>query len=80
RNDVGLLAEEYDTGRRRMVGNFPQALSHITLVHAAFAMSGAWSPPQPVHRRKKDSSSEGASDRSNAKAAASATKARSKRS
>jgi GH15 family glucan-1,4-alpha-glucosidase len=44
RNDVGLLAEEYDVKRKRMVGNFPQALSHIALVHAAFAMSGDWVP------------------------------------
>ena len=34
-NDVGLLAEEYDTGARRLVGNFPQAFSHISLVNAA---------------------------------------------
>jgi len=27
-----------------MLGNFPQALSHIALVHAAFAMSGVWKP------------------------------------
>jgi GH15 family glucan-1,4-alpha-glucosidase len=44
RNDVGLLSEEYDCKAGRMVGNFPQALSHIALVHAAFAMSGAWVP------------------------------------
>ena len=36
--------EEYDSGAKRVVGNFPQALSHIALVHAAFAMSGAWTP------------------------------------
>ncbi|MGB6194386.1 MAG: glycoside hydrolase family 15 protein [Terracidiphilus sp.] len=36
RNDVGLLAEEYDPGRKRLVGNFPQAFSHIALVNAAF--------------------------------------------
>jgi GH15 family glucan-1,4-alpha-glucosidase len=35
-NDVGLLAEEYDTERKRLVGNFPQAFSHIALVNAAF--------------------------------------------
>ena len=35
-NDVGLLSEEYDIQRRRMVGNFPQAFSHIALVNAAF--------------------------------------------
>jgi GH15 family glucan-1,4-alpha-glucosidase len=36
RNDVGLLSEQYDTGKKRMVGNFPQAFSHIALVNAAF--------------------------------------------
>lgn len=35
-NDLGLLAEEYDVGRGRQVGNFPQAFSHIALVNAAF--------------------------------------------
>jgi GH15 family glucan-1,4-alpha-glucosidase len=44
RNDVGLLSEEYDVAGKRMVGNFPQAFSHISLIHAAFAMSGAWTP------------------------------------
>jgi GH15 family glucan-1,4-alpha-glucosidase len=44
RNDVGLLSEEYDPIEKRLVGNFPQALSHIALIHSAFAMSGAWSP------------------------------------
>jgi glucoamylase len=35
RNDVGLLAEEYDVGLGRMSGNFPQAFSHLALVEAA---------------------------------------------
>jgi GH15 family glucan-1,4-alpha-glucosidase len=39
-NDVGLLAEEYDTGRKRLLGNFPQAFSHIALVIAAFDLEG----------------------------------------
>ena len=34
RNDVGLLSEEYDTRRRRQVGNFPQAFSHMALVQS----------------------------------------------
>jgi GH15 family glucan-1,4-alpha-glucosidase len=46
RNDVGLLSEEYDPVAKRMLGNFPQALSHIALVHAAFAMSGQWAPEE----------------------------------
>ena len=44
RNDVGLLSEEYDSDANCMVGNFPQALSHISLLHAAFTLSGLWSP------------------------------------
>lgn len=44
RNDVGLLSEEYDPVAKRMLGNFPQALSHIALTHAAFTLSGHWMP------------------------------------
>jgi GH15 family glucan-1,4-alpha-glucosidase len=40
-NDLGLLAEEYDVGRRRQVGNFPQAFSHLTLILAARAIATA---------------------------------------
>jgi GH15 family glucan-1,4-alpha-glucosidase len=39
RNDVGLLAEEYDTNLERLVGNFPQALSHLGLVNSALLLS-----------------------------------------
>ncbi len=39
RNDVGLLAEEYDPHNKRQVGNFPQALSHIALINAAFDLT-----------------------------------------
>jgi len=35
-NDLGLLSEEYDPAGKRLVGNFPQAFSHIALVNAAF--------------------------------------------
>jgi GH15 family glucan-1,4-alpha-glucosidase len=41
RNDLGLLAEEYDVKRERQVGNFPQAFSHLTLIRAATAISAA---------------------------------------
>ena len=40
-NDLGLLAEEYDVARKRQVGNFPQAFSHLTLILAARAISAA---------------------------------------
>jgi|SRR5215471_4934136 len=39
RNDLGLLAEEYDTKQQRQLGNFPQAFSHFALVNAAFALA-----------------------------------------
>jgi GH15 family glucan-1,4-alpha-glucosidase len=45
RNDVGLLSEEYDPVHRRMVGNFPQAFSHLTLVQAAFTLRAAAGRP-----------------------------------
>jgi len=51
RNDVGLLSEEYDPQAGRMLGNVPQALSHIALVHAAFALSGQWTPEPPATRK-----------------------------
>ncbi|HVY47867.1 MAG TPA: glycoside hydrolase family 15 protein, partial [Minicystis sp.] len=38
-NDVGLLSEEYDVRDRRLVGNFPQAFSHVALVNAARSLS-----------------------------------------
>jgi GH15 family glucan-1,4-alpha-glucosidase len=41
RNDVGLLSEEYDTRARRLVGNFPQAFSHVYLVHTARHLGAA---------------------------------------
>ena len=41
RNDVGLLAEEFDVPGRRLLGNFPQALSHLALVNTALRLSDA---------------------------------------
>ena len=40
RNDVGLLAEEYDPDAGRLLGNFPQAFSHIGLVNSALSLAG----------------------------------------
>ncbi|MER7250352.1 glycoside hydrolase family 15 protein [Kribbella sp. NPDC000426] len=44
RNDVGLLAEEYDVTSGRMLGNFPQAFSHLGLVNTAWHLTTAESP------------------------------------
>jgi GH15 family glucan-1,4-alpha-glucosidase len=44
RNDVGLLSEEYDTKAQRLVGNFPQAFSHVGLVNTALNLSGEGGP------------------------------------
>jgi GH15 family glucan-1,4-alpha-glucosidase len=45
-NDVGLFSEEYDTGGQRLVGNFPQAFTHLALVRTAATLSG-----EPDRRR-----------------------------
>jgi GH15 family glucan-1,4-alpha-glucosidase len=45
-NDVGLLAEEYDPHTGRMVGNFPQAFSHVGLVNTALNLSRVKGPAE----------------------------------
>ncbi len=50
RNDVGLLSEEYDPERRRLVGNFPQAFSHVALVNSARNLSAERGP---AHQRSQ---------------------------
>ncbi len=50
-NDVGLLSEEYDPGARRMLGNFPQAFSHVGLVNTARNLTNPATGPAE-HRRK----------------------------
>jgi GH15 family glucan-1,4-alpha-glucosidase len=44
RNDLGLLAEEYDVALGRQLGNFPQAFSHVPLVNTALHLSGKGGP------------------------------------
>src|SRR6266536_1115143 len=46
-NDVGLLSEEYDAREKRLVGNFPQAFSHMALVNTAMCLSRRQSPREP---------------------------------
>jgi GH15 family glucan-1,4-alpha-glucosidase len=46
RNDLGLLSEEYDYDSGRMVGNFPQAFSHVSLVNTALNLSQAGGPAE----------------------------------
>ena len=48
-NDVGLLAEEYDPRAKRLLGNFPQAFTHLALVNSAFNVVPHL--PSPMHRR-----------------------------
>jgi GH15 family glucan-1,4-alpha-glucosidase len=42
RNDLGLLSEEYDVAAGRLVGNFPQAFTHLALVDAALTLDEGW--------------------------------------
>jgi GH15 family glucan-1,4-alpha-glucosidase len=48
RNDVGLLAEEYDPVERRLLGNFPQAFTHVALINTAYNLSAGQGP---AHQR-----------------------------
>lgn len=52
RNDVGLLSEQYDTRARRLVGNFPQAFSHVALINSARNLAAAHGPAKQRAERK----------------------------
>ena len=53
-NDLGLLAEEFDSGEGRQTGNFPQALTHIALINTAHNLSDAKKPlEKPAMQRSK---------------------------
>jgi GH15 family glucan-1,4-alpha-glucosidase len=63
-NDVGLLSEEYDPGSGQLLGNFPQAFSHVALVNSAFNLTRAEKPAEqrgeqsakPHAKRRRDHS------------------------
>ena len=67
-NDLGLLSEEYDPERKRLVGNFPQAFTHLALVETAYTLrrrlgepssysivssTGAWSERTTPERSRR---------------------------
>ncbi len=54
RNDVGLLAEEYDPVAGRQMGNFPQAFSHVALVNTAYNLEKAASPARRRGKQKPE--------------------------
>lgn len=58
RNDVGLLAEEYDPKAQSQLGNFPQALSHLSLVTTAYNLQAR---DGPAHERSKRANTDGRS-------------------
>jgi GH15 family glucan-1,4-alpha-glucosidase len=53
RNDLGLLAEQYDPTAKRQVGNFPQAFSHIALINSAFMLDDGVDLRKRAHRHCK---------------------------
>jgi GH15 family glucan-1,4-alpha-glucosidase len=54
RNDVGLLSEEYDPAAGELVGNFPQAFSHVALVNSAFNLHRADKPAEQRSEHKAE--------------------------
>jgi GH15 family glucan-1,4-alpha-glucosidase len=59
RNDVGLLSEQYDIASQQLIGNFPQAFSHIGLINSAFNLTRAL---MPVEQRSGGDRSTAAQD------------------
>jgi GH15 family glucan-1,4-alpha-glucosidase len=59
RNDLGLLSEQYDVKRKRLVGNFPQAFSHIAMVNAAFYLDDEAQLRRRAHRHARNHTAPG---------------------
>jgi GH15 family glucan-1,4-alpha-glucosidase len=55
-NEVGLLSEQYDPGLKRLVGNFPQAFSHLALINSAYNLTRT---RKPVHQRAQNEQADG---------------------
>ena len=53
-NDVGLIAEEYDPGAKRLLGNFPQAFTHLTLVNSTFNLTHEHPPMMLRHASRRE--------------------------
>jgi hypothetical protein len=55
RNDLGLLAEEYEPRSGRLIGNFPQAFSHLALINSASVLSREHAAPHATngHHKKR---------------------------
>jgi len=52
-NDVGLLSEEYDPATQRLVGNFPQAFTHVAMVNSAFNLTRLEKPAEQRSESEK---------------------------
>ncbi len=63
RNDLGLLSEEYDPHLKRLVGNFPQAFSHMALVNTAYNLTRIEKPIEQRAQAEYASSEKAAADR-----------------
>jgi GH15 family glucan-1,4-alpha-glucosidase len=50
-NDLGLLSEEYDPAAKRLLGNYPQAFTHVGLVNSAYNLSHHTGPAHQRTRR-----------------------------
>jgi GH15 family glucan-1,4-alpha-glucosidase len=50
RNDVGLLSEEYDPTTQRLMGNFPQTISHVAVINTALRLNGVIPKHAPTDR------------------------------